>query len=296
VERNTVAIVGAGVVGTALGVALREAGRTITVVASRSIESARAGVDRIGEGRATDDPIDAVRSARLVLLTVPDRLIADVALEIAEGGVIPPETLTLHTSGFHSSRVLSPIADSGGAIGSLHPLQSFATVEDALRILEGTRCFFEGDDPARIRRIVEDLGGVPIEIDPDQKPLYHAAAATASNLLVTVVDLALAMAERAGLDRDEMLAALLPLVRGSVENIGRVGVPDALTGPIARGDIGTVEGHLRSLARTAPDLLPAYTQLALRTVDVALRKGSLPAGSARDLVALLKNVDPPRAP
>jgi predicted short-subunit dehydrogenase-like oxidoreductase (DUF2520 family) len=104
------------------------------------------------------------------------------------------------------------------------------------------------------------------------------------------------MAERAGLDRDEMLAALLPLVKGSVGNVASVGVPDALTGPIARGDVGTLEGHLRILEEKAPDLLSAYAHLALRTVDVARRKGSLPPGAGADLERLLKNVDPPPAP
>jgi predicted short-subunit dehydrogenase-like oxidoreductase (DUF2520 family) len=288
VSERTLAIVGPGVVGTALGVALRRAGWTIGPVVGRTGESAERAVRRIGAGRVA---ILAEVAASVVLVTVPDRRIAAVAEAMAAATTLPPDALVVHTSGYHSSRELAPLAARGAATGSIHPLQSFASVDEALERLVGTRCFFEGDEPERQRLLIEDLGAVPVPLATEAKPLYHAAAATASNLLVTVVDLALAIAERGGLDREEMLAALMPLVTGSVRNVGSLGLPAALTGPIARGDAGTVAGHLEALAHAAPELLPAYSVLSRHTIDVALRKGGLDEARAEALRGMLKNVD-----
>jgi predicted short-subunit dehydrogenase-like oxidoreductase (DUF2520 family) len=293
---ETIAILGPGVVGTALGVALRRAGHEIVAVVGRSSDSARRAVEVVSAGQAGTNAADAARTASLVLVTVPDRAIAEAARAVAAGGPLPSSTLVLHTSGYHASTELAPVAAAGGRVGSLHPLMSFATVEQALDRLPGTRCFFEGDDLDRQRAIVEDLGGVAIPIETSAKPLYHAAAATASNLLVTVVDLALSIADGAGLDREEMLDALLPLIEGSIRNVRAVGVHRALTGPISRGDSGTLAGHLEALRASAPELLPTYAALARRTVDVALRKGSIGPEAAASMLAELKNVDPPRGP
>ncbi len=293
---SNVSIIGAGVVGTALGVALRRAGHPIAAVASRSESSARAAVARIGSGRVERDPAVAARAAEVVLIAVPDRAIAKVSRQIADAGTLPDGWLGLHTSGYHSSASLEALRGVGGEVGSLHPLQSFAGVNEALERLPGTRCFYEGDAPERILDLILDLGGLPIAIDPARKPLYHAAAATASNLLVTVVDLALAMGERAGLDRADLLAALLPLVSGSVSNLEAVGLPRALTGPVSRGDVATIRGHLEALRRDAPDLLSSYVELSRRTADLARRKGTIDDEMRDTLLGVLKNVDPPPGP
>ena len=239
------------------------------------------------------DPAVAARAAEIVLITVPDRAIETTAGTIAAGGPLPDRWMGLHTSGYHSSSALAPLAEAGGSVGSLHPLQSFAGVSEALECLPGTRCFYEGDDPARIRALVETLQGIPVEIDPALKPLYHAAAATASNLLVTVVDLALEIGASAGLARDDLLAALLPLVAGSVRNLEEVGLPRALTGPIARGDVSTLAGHLEAIRRGAPHLLEPYVALSRRTVDLADRKGTITRSARAAMRELLKNVVPP---
>jgi predicted short-subunit dehydrogenase-like oxidoreductase (DUF2520 family) len=291
--RPRIAIVGAGVVGTALGFALRGAGHAIVAVASRSEASARRAVERIGEGRVEPDLAVAARAADTVLVTVPDRAIEEVAARLAAGGRLPDGWLGLHTSGYHASDALAALREAGGAVGSVHPLQSFAGVDEALERIPGTRFFYEGDEPERIRRLVEALGGIPVELDPARKPLYHAAAATASNLLVTVVDLALAIGESAGLDRDELLGALLPLISGSVRNLETLGLPRALTGPISRGDVATLAGHLEALRREAPELLGPYVALARRTVDLAGRKGGLDGASRDAMREMLKNVEAP---
>nr|MDJ0974330.1 DUF2520 domain-containing protein [Planctomycetota bacterium] len=177
-------------------------------------------------------------------------------------------------------------------------LQSFADVDTAVRMLPDTFFFLEGDEEAVdiLRSTVIALGGRPITMGSQGKALYHAGAAAASNFLVTLIEYAVQLFFRAGVPRETALGALLPLIKGTVENLEAVGLPDALTGPIARGDVGTVKRHMKALESIPGDTVRLYRLLGWRTVDLALRKGNLEAEDAEKIRDLLRAPDEGTAP
>ncbi len=282
-------IVGAGTVGSALARLLSQAGWEFLGAASRSVESARDACRFAGCGRASTDAAELTRAADLIFITTPDDAISSVCRELAEAGGISSGAVVAHCSGACSSSVLEDARGRGAAVGSIHPLQSFATAEQAVRLLPGSFCCIEGDPRAvaALREAAGTLGARVLAIPTEGKALYHAAAVVACNYLVALESAALKLAEAAGLDRGEALEALLPLIRGTVDNIENVGIPACLTGPIARGDVETVRTHLEAIAANAPDVLPLYKLLGLETVELALAKGTLTPDRANELRAVL---------
>ena len=275
-RRPTVAIVGPGAVGRTLGRSLRLAGFPV-IVSGRRPASARAGARWIGAPRVPD-PAEAARQADWVLLTVPDDAIAPAARALADAGAFHPGQVVLHTSGLHGSGVLDPARRAGAAAASLHPLHSFARPKRARLALQGCACAIEGDRPAVAvaRRLARMLGGRPLPVDRARKGLYHAGAVLASNYLVALFGAGIRLLRSAGIGRREAERSLLGLVEGTVANLRRVGYPRALTGPVARGDVGTVRAHLRALRRLVPDLLPAYRAAGGLAVRTAREKGLRP--------------------
>jgi predicted short-subunit dehydrogenase-like oxidoreductase (DUF2520 family) len=164
----------------------------------------------------------------------------------------------------------------------MHPLQSFAGATDSL---QGVYCCIEGDAEATARLVdlAESLGMVPMTLQPEAKELYHAAAVMACNYLVALEDVACELMEAAGLDADQALKALLPLIRGTVDNLQDEGLPNALTGPIARGDSAVVRRHLEAIQARAPDLLALYQALGRRALRLARRSGDISPEAADDL-------------
>ena len=288
-----VAIVGAGAVGCAVGRLLRGAGYEVCAVASGSLRSARAGAEFMGGGagvRVCRKAARATRGAGVVLITTPDRAIAGVCREMAEAGVPGRGTVVLHCSGAYGPELLAPVRRRGARVGALHPVQSFASAEQAVRRLPGAWFTFAGDAEAeaRARGMVEALGGRMVSVAPKERALYHAALCVVSNYMVGLADLGIGLLVRAGMAREEAAAATAPLMRGTVENVAAVGVPDALTGPIARGDVATVAGHLRALEAVGSEAAAVYRTLGVYVVDVARRKGGLRAREARALLRLLR--------
>lgn len=273
-----VAILGCGVAGTALGVSLRRrGGARIVALWSRRAASARRARRAIGAGRIASDPAEAARLADVVLLATADDGIEPLATRLARQGGVVPGALFFHLSGALGAGILVAARERGACIGSLHPLQSFASVEEAVARLPGSACGIEGEREAvrRLRIIARSLGMTPLVVPAARKALYHAAASVVSNSVASVVRLGEELFLRAGLPRAAVRKAVLPLLRGTVDNIDRLRLPRALTGPIARGDVGVVEKHLDALRREAPDLLPAFVALALQTLSVAIEKGTL---------------------
>ena len=279
---------------------LKRAGHEIVAVSSRTLKSARAAVKEIGGAPAVGDVGMAALGADLILLAVPDRAIPSVSIQIAAGGALRRGAVVAHLSGALPAGVLTGVRAAGAHAGSMHPLQSFADVETAVGILPGTYFFLEGDGEAIevMRAVVLSIDGRALVIDSAAKPLYHAAAVAASNYVVTLVDFAAGLMAKAGVPPDAAMPALLPLVQGTLRNLEAVGLPDALTGPIARGDVGTVRNHLRALRRAPGDLVRLYTALARKTVEVALRKGGLERAAAEAILRLLAadETTPPEEP
>ncbi|MBE0466058.1 MAG: DUF2520 domain-containing protein [Candidatus Desulforudis sp.] len=290
---RTVCIVGAGKVGSTLALALHTRGYRIVGVASRSAESARSLGAGFGCPSGTR-PEELTRAADVVLITTPDREIAAVARDVQARGGFAAGQLVAHTSGATPAAALAPARESGAPVVSIHPLQSFADVEPAGARLAG--CYFglEGDPPAiaRARRLVADLGGIPLVIKPEDKALYHAAACVASNYLVAVIHLAVEMLGRCGLSRDDALEALAPLIDGTWNNIRAVGVVPALTGPVCRGDRSTLACHLAALSGQPQVFDRVYRVLGAYAAGMAEERGALGAAQAREIVSLFEEGKP----
>lgn len=288
-RKPKIAVVGAGKVGSALALLLNRQGYPVTGVASKSISSASRVAGQLNVP-ATVKPEEVTAGAEVVFITTPDRVIARVAAEINKLGGFRPGQVVFHTSGAHSSDEVGAARLSGALAASLHPLQSFADVKMAMENLPGSYFALEGDQEALplAEQIVKDLDGRSFFIAAKDKPLYHAAACIASNYLVSLIHLATGLYSRFGLSRSEAFEALFPLIRGTIKNISRVGPADALTGPVARGDGPTLEGHLEVLKEAGEQELDLYCRLGLYTVKVAVEKGSISAEEGKKLEEIFR--------
>jgi predicted short-subunit dehydrogenase-like oxidoreductase (DUF2520 family) len=288
-----IAVIGAGCLGTSLAVLLHRAGHKVTAICSRTHRSAQAAAALVPGAKVVGDCGLAAMGADVVLLAVPDRAIAMVGIQVAAGGALKRGAIVAHHSGALPAGILAGVRAAGGWQGCAHPLQSFADVETALATLPNSFFFLEGDAEAMdvLATLVLSVEGRPVRIDSGAKSLYHAAACVASNYLVTLADYATTLMVRAGVPPDVALPALLPLLRGTIENLESVGLPEALTGPIARGDVGTVKNHVQALRRAPGDLVRLYAALARKTVEVAIRKGKIERTHAESILRLLSDDD-----
>jgi predicted short-subunit dehydrogenase-like oxidoreductase (DUF2520 family) len=284
-----IAIIGPGKVGTAIGIRAARAGWRVVAVGGRDQTKAQATARAIGPAVASGPMIDAAKRGQLVLLTVTDDAIVSVCRALAGAGAFSTGGIVAHCSGTLGSDVLATARARGCAVGSMHPLQTFPSVQAAVDRLSGTYCFIEGDDTAAsvLEALARDIGGLPLRIAPADKPIYHAAGVMACNYLTALIDAAMALCARAGIDRATAMKALSPLVRATVDNVFSASPESALTGPIARGDAITVEGHLRALASGDEDLDEFYRAAGKWTVAVALRKGTISPAVAEKLRKLL---------
>jgi predicted short-subunit dehydrogenase-like oxidoreductase (DUF2520 family) len=269
---KSLAIVGVGRVGRALGRRLRETGWKITVVAARSEGRAKRGARFIGQGRPVAGISATLAFASTILLTVPDDALAGVAAELGKrAGNDLRGRIVLHTSGALDASVLEPLRFLGAAVGSLHPLQSFSGV--SVPPLEGKVFAIEGDELAvrTARRIARALGGVPVGISASKKPLYHAAGAFAGGLSLAMEVAGVRLLMAAGLKRREAQRALLSLTRQVLEHYEKLGAHKAWTGPLARGDFGVVAAHENALCQLPPEYLQAYRMASRLSARVMSR-------------------------
>ena len=289
-QGNRFAIVGAGKVGSALARLLSGAGYVFLGAASRSLESAQKACDFAVGGRATVNAPELTRDADLAFITTPDDAIADVCARIAEARGFRPGAVVAHCSGAHPSTILDSARTCGAHVGSMHPLQSFATAEQAVKILPGSFCCIEGDPEAVnvLTGVAGRLKGRVMQIPTEGKALYHAAAVMACNFLVALENAAIKLDQAAGIGRDKALESLLPLIKGTVNNLEKVGIPQCLTGPIARGDVETTRRHLEAMQQKIPELLPLYKVLGAETVEVGRAKGTLSEDRAEVLLQMFR--------
>jgi len=279
-ERLPVVLVGAGAVGAALGRAAVSAGWPLAAVVCRQAARARDRRALVGAGTPLSltellgsTPLPP-EEARLLLLCVPDREIAPLAVRLA-GRTWPPGSVALHVSGSVPVSALEPLAAAGLATGGLHPLHSFVDPERDAESLAGSVAALEGEAAALAvaREFAAVLRLQAFVLAPGTRALWHAAAAHACNHLVALVAQSLELLARAGLPEPQARAALLPLLRGTLENLAAHPPAAALTGPIARGDDAVVAGHLAALATAEPDISAAYRALAQRAFRLAVERG-----------------------
>jgi len=272
-SREPIAFIGAGMVGTALAFLLNQHGHPITGIYSRSRQSSERMCNFIGTGKIYENPADAARTADVVFLTTPDDRIRQVCREIVEEEGFLEGAIALHCSGALPSSVLEGARDSKVHIGSMHPLQSFASLTEAVQNLRGITWAIEGDKRAQdlMIRFTELLGGKAEVLSLEDKTLYHIGAVLASNYLVTLKDLAVDLLVKSGLPRETARQGLQTLMQGTLNNLKSIPASKALTGPIARGDVSTIESHLETLRAQVPQLLELYKVLGQHTVALNLK-------------------------
>ena len=281
-----IAVLGTGRMGSVLALALKEGRWPVDGVWNRHPERARALGDRLGPpSRVYENAEAAFASAEVVFLTVADDAVSALAEHLAPA--VRAGQVVFHTSGVLTAGELDPLARAGAHVGALHALQTFADVDRGLERVHGVYWTVDGDDEARAiaGRVVRVLRGRLLRVPPEGRVLYHAAAVVASNYLVALADQASHLMVAAGVAREDALAALIPLMQGTLANLEASDASSALTGPVARGDSATVRRHLEALQLDLPDAVLLYRMLGTRCLALARTRGLPP-----ELEAALKKV------
>ena len=278
-------MIGPGRAGTALARALGRAGHQVTAAAAVSEASTARARDHFPHARLTD-PAGVLEDADLVLLTVPDDVLPGLVAGLAATGAPYAGRLLVHASGAHGIRVLDPATRCGALPLALHPVMTFTGRDDDVDRVKGVSFGVTAPDQLRpaAEALVIEMGGEPVFIAEDKRGLYHAALAFAANHIVTIVAQAADLLEQAGVANPSRM--LGPLAGAALDNALRFG--DAgLTGPVARGDDGTVAAHVAAIGAAEPGALNAYLAMARLTADRALAAGLLNPEDAERLLDVL---------
>ncbi|NLL19379.1 MAG: DUF2520 domain-containing protein [Clostridia bacterium] len=285
---DEVGIIGLGRAGTVMAYLLAEKGYRVKVVRSKSMPGYEA---QVKEHRFPVRQLEKiVREVKVLLITTPDRVIGEIVEKLVKLDLSAVKGV-LHLSGNHPAAILKPLQAKGLSIGSLHPLQSLAGLEQGLLNLTGSTFTFEGDTEllpwvtALVERLECRLAIAPASFN---KSLYHGGASIASNFLVVLAKMGLDCLVKAGLSPGEARQALIPLMQGTLNNLGRLPPEKALTGPIVRNDLVTINSHLEEL-KQLPHLLPAYQSLGQLTATLAMEAGHLEKMEYRQIVEILEN-------
>lgn len=278
--------IGAGPVGTTFAVNLSQLGYKITGIFDVVREAAQRFANDVSGCQIYEKAQDLADSADMVFITTPDDIIPKVADEIKWR----TGQSAVHCSGASTVHSLETAREQGAMVGSIHPCQTFAGREQAIANLPGSTFAIEAEEPLKtaLTEIARALKGDWVYLTSEDKALYHAAACIACNYFYTLVKIATDLWHNFGKSTEEATKAYLPLLQGSVNNIANMGFPDCLTGPIARGDVKTIQQHLAALEKYAPDILPLYKQLGLQTIPIGIAKGTLSEDKAEELRSLLK--------
>lgn len=292
----TIAIVGAGRVGICVGVLLKRAGHEVAAASARSAGSIERAAEWL-DCPVTDDPAQAAKGAGTVVIAVPDDAVAEVCRRITDAQAVTRGTFVIHTSGALGLDPLSTASDLGARTLAVHPLQAIPDVKTGIERIPGCRFGITCDQDLRpwADRFVSDLGGRGLWVPEADRPLYHLAAVMASNFLVTLAGLVQEVAPSSADSSTRLgsLEAYLPLMKGTLANIGDLGPGRALTGPVARGDAGTIDRHMKILGEKHPELQGLYRLLSEATLRWALSSGRLRADEAVHLTELLAPDDRP---
>lgn len=291
---STIGVVGAGRVGAVLGAALRAAGHDLVAVAGES-DASRGRIEALLPDVPILKPSAVARASEVLLLTVPDDMVANVASILTASGAIRPGQYVVHTSGRHGLAALAEPAELGALPMAIHPAMTFTGTPLDFQRLAG--CAFGvttgPHERAFAESLITDLGGRPMWIPEDRRTLYHAGLAHGANHLVTLVSEAMEILAATGVE--DPAATLRPLLTAALDNALSAG-DSALTGPIVRGDANTVRDHLADLAANAPQALPSYVALARATLSRVVTDGRVLPIRAAKIARLLDAAEVSTAP
>lgn len=285
-KKQKVGFIGAGKVGTALATTLFNGGYSVVAVSNRNIKASERLADLIPGCQVFKAAQDVANSAEHVFITTPDDTIPRIASEITWRSA----QNVVHCSGAASIDILEPAKKVGAVVGSFHPCQAFASVDQAIKNLPGSTFAIEAQDPllAILKEMASTIGCDWIVLKPGNKALYHTAAVFASNYFVTLLKVATDLFQDFDVPPQQATKVLMPLIQGNIKNVDSIGLPTCLTGPIARGDVGTIEKHISALKEKDPSILKLYAELGLNTIPIALEKGTLDDTVSERLQTLLK--------
>jgi predicted short-subunit dehydrogenase-like oxidoreductase (DUF2520 family) len=295
--RMSVAIVGAGKVGSVLGKILVENGDRITAVVSRTQASARAAGRFLGCINVSTS-LDAIpRETDIVYLTAPHAAIGHLARTLAELKHLDFKRLNVcHASGMLTAAALKPLTDKGATVFSFHPLQTFPRDFALAAIVPTVRGIYYGVDgtPRAVRaarRFAKALNGRVLEVPIEMRPFYHATCVVASNHLTTLLSIVQQMFYILGNRKADYLKAFMPIVAATLRNVEATSPERALSGPIARGGIETVREHLQQVQHVAPDLIPYFSRMTIETARLARKKGSIDQKRFDEICSLAAQFD-----
>jgi predicted short-subunit dehydrogenase-like oxidoreductase (DUF2520 family) len=265
-QKPTIAIIGPGRAGSALGRALHVAGYTIAAIGGRNPDNVRNLAEELG-ARACLSPAATIELADLTLVAVPDDVILPLSTEMVDSLCSAAGKAAVHLSGAQDRAALRPLAQQGSLrTGVFHPLQTFRRGPEAVQNVAGTYFGIDADAPLRdqLMQLARDLHGYPFDLTGVDRALYHAAAVFAANYPSTLLAEAIALGALAGLNDETARRGMTALLAGAVNNLRGLPPAEAITGPAARGDQGTIERHLDAL-KNDPELQRLYQLLADRT-------------------------------
>jgi len=282
-----IGFIGVGKVGTAFGTRLAEKGYPVTgamdilPAEAERFSKAITGCKVYPTAQALADAMD------FVFITTPDDVIGEVAaaLKWRVGQTV------IHCSGANSTAVLAPARKQGAHVGCMHPCNTFASIQQSLENLPGSTFTLEAEEPTLtdLKNFAAALNGRWMELREEDKALYHAAACIACNYLYTLVHLATDAWKHFDISQADAVSAMMPILKGTLNNIEHVGFPGCLTGPIARGDVGTIAKHLAAMQEREPSLIPLYKALGRETIPIGVAKGTLSGQKAAELRKMLSD-------
>ena len=298
--RINLCVIGAGRVGTTVSYTLAEKelpNIKLRAISSRSIESLNRAKKILGSKAAgvifTRESSKAVSLANCILICTPDDVINSVCSDIFKDKSKDFKNYyAIHFSGSKSLEVLNSARAAGAEIASIHPLKSFASIEEAIKSLPGTIfgiTYSSTESKKMAEFLVKSLGGEIIEVENNKKPLYHAAACVASNYLVTLINYAVLIHKKMGIKPEDSLKGLMGLVESTVSNIKKMGTEKSLTGPIARGDVGTIKEHVKSFNEFfSKEDSALYRMMGIETSKIAHQNKWIKESTVDELKEILK--------
>lgn len=298
--RINLCVIGAGRVGTTVSYTLAEKelpNIKLKAISSRSMESLNRAKKILGSKAAgvifTRENSKAVSLANCILICTPDDVINSVCSDIFKDKSKDFKNYyAIHFSGSKSLEVLNSARAAGAEIASIHPLKSFASIEEAIKSLPGTIfgiTYSSTESKKMAEFLVKSLGGGIIEVENNKKPLYHAAACVASNYLVTLINYAVLIHKKMGIKPEDSLKGLMGLVEDTVSNIKKMGTEKSLTGPIARGDVGTIKEHVKSFNEFfSKEDSALYRMMGIETSKIAHQNKWIKESTVEELKEILK--------
>lgn len=271
-----ISFIGAGKVGTSFGLYIKRKNINVVGYFSENIEDSKNASFRT-DSQTYQNLNSLVCDSNIILITTNDDNIKTVKDKLLnEVNINLKNKIVVHMSGSYSSDILKELKEYGCHVYSMHPLQSFSDIDTSVDKLQTTVFSIEGkkDKIGILEDLLDRTKNKHFQIDTDNKELYHISACIVSNYLVTLIDLGLDFLKQIGISEQDGLDAIMPLIDGTIDNIKQSGTKNALTGPIARGDIDTIKSHLTSIEINAPDNLLFYKLMALKTLDISSNSDS----------------------